>query len=121
MKKLTIFDIAKILKFDVNQTNKLKKDFENANNESKVKIMETMWNSFFDLLKELSNLKYDQLLEEVSRGKRELKTDLYLQAKKEVIKEFEEILAGKPQETKQMDELRNRLKNLTQNNTPLIN
>lgn len=119
MKKLTIFDIAKLLKFDVNQMDDLKNNFESADNESKVEIMDTMWNAFFDLFKKLSDLKYKQLLGEVSQGKRELKTDLYLQAKKEVMKEFEEIISGKPQDTKQMDELRNRLKNLTQNNTPL--
>ena len=119
MKKLTIFDIAKLLKFDVNQTNDLKKDFENADNESKVEIMDTMWNAFFELHKKLSDLKYKQLMGEVEVGKRELKTDLYLQAKKAVMKEFEEALAGKPQETKQIDELRDRLKNLTQNNTSL--
>lgn len=119
MKKLTIFDIAKLLNFDASQTSQLKKDFEDADNETKVEIMDTMWSSFFELHKKLSDLKYNQLLGEVGQGKRELKTDLYLEAKKEVMKEIEETLAGKPQETKQIDELRDRLKNLTQNNTSL--
>lgn len=121
MKKLTIFDIAKLLNFDANQTSQLKKDFEEADNETKVEIMDTMWSSFFELHKKLSDLKYNQLLGEVGQGKRELKTDLYLEAKKEVMKEFEEIIAGKQHDTKQIDELRDRLKNLTQNNTPLKN
>ena len=115
MKKLTIFDIAKILKFDVNQTNDLKKDFENADSESKVEIMDTMWNAFFDLFKKISELKYNQLLVEVSQGKGELKTDLYLQAKKLTLKYLEDILYGTPQEIRQVDEIRNKLKSLIQN------
>lgn len=115
MKKLTIFDIAKILKFDVNQTNDLKKDFENADNESKVEIMDTMWIAFFDLFKKLSDLKYNQLLEEVSQGKRELKMDLNLQAKKLTMKYLEDTLYGAPQENQQMDDIRNKLKSLIQN------
>lgn len=115
MKKLTIFDIAKILKFDVNQTNDLKNDFENADNESKVEIMDTMWNAFFDLFKKLSELKYNQLLEEVSQGKRELKADLNIQAKKLTMKYLDDILNDVPQEGQQMNDIRNKLKGLIQN------
>lgn len=122
MKKLTIFDIAKILKFSADETNNLKKDFENADGELKVEIMDTMWSAFFELHKKLSDLKYKQLMQEVGEGKRNLTTDLYLQAKKLAMKDIEDILSGTPQEVSQMDELRNKIKNLIptpQNSTAL--
>ena len=63
----------------------------------------------------ISELKYNQLLVEVSQGKGELKTDLYLQAKKLTLKYLEDILYGTPQEIRQVDEIRNKLKSLIQN------
>lgn len=119
MKKMTIFDIAKILKFDDKQTNDLKKDFETGDGEKKVEIIDIMWNAFFELHKNLSDLKYRQLMQEVGEGKRDLTTDLYLQAKKLAMKELEEILSDTPQEVQQMDEIRSRLQNLTKNSTAL--
>ena len=122
MKKLTIFDISKILKFDIDQTNDLKKDYENADGEKKVEIMDIMWKGFFELHKKLSDLKYKQLMQEVGEGKRNMTTDLYSQAKKLAMKEIENILSGTPQEVLQMDELRNKIKNLiptTKNSTAL--
>lgn len=113
MKNLTIFDIAKILQFDDSQIAELKKNYDSYDDAKKVEVMDVMWQSFFDLHEKLSSLKYDQFMEEVAQGKRELKTDLFFQAKKAVMKDFEEILAGKPQENQQIEQLRNKLQSFT--------
>ena len=110
---MTIFDLAKILRFDDQQLSDLKKDYETADNEKKVETIDIMWKGYFELYEKLCNLRYDQFLEEVAQGKRNLTNDLYLQAKKAVTKDFEEILAGKPEETQQINQLRDRLKSFT--------
>ena len=113
MKKLTIFDIAKILQFDEKTTLDLKNQYETADDEGKVEISSIMWDAFFELHKNISNLKYRELMDEVANGKRELTNDLYLQAKKLAMKDLEANYEGKPLEDKQIEDLRNKLKNLT--------
>lgn len=113
MLKLTIFDIAKILKLDPQLQDSLKKNYINYDNELKCEISDSLWSSFFELHDKLSDLQYKQFMNEVVAGKRELTSDLYYQAKKQAMENIEDMLAGKDIETKQIEEIRNKLKSFT--------
>jgi len=114
MKKFTIFEIAKLLNFNDQEIKDIETDYKASDEAKRCETMDIFYDSYFELLDKLAKIKYNQFMEEASEGKRELKTDLYQQAKRAVWTDFENILAGKPQEVDQLDEIRNKLKNFTQ-------
>lgn len=128
MKKFTIFEIAKLLNYSDQEIDSLKTEFKGYTEETRCNVMDVFYDSFYELLNQFSKVKYNQFLEEASSGKREVNSDLYQEAKRAVWQDFDDILAGKPQEKNEMEEIRNKLKFLTENsqsnkinNTPLKN
>jgi hypothetical protein len=115
MTKLTIYDVSKILGLDQKFCDELKNKYESYEEDKKMFISKTLWDGFWELYKKLSEVKYNQFLQEAEDGKRKLTTNIMNEAKSAVWKDFYEILAGKPQEKNEMEEIRNKLKFLTEN------
>jgi hypothetical protein len=115
MRKFTVFEIAKLLNYNDQEIDSLKTEFKGYTEETRCDVMDVFYDSFYELLNKFSKIKYDQFLAEASSGKREINSDLYQEAKRAVWKDFDEILAGKPQEKNEMEEIRNKLKFLTEN------
>ncbi|OGK11275.1 hypothetical protein A2954_06130 [Candidatus Roizmanbacteria bacterium RIFCSPLOWO2_01_FULL_37_12] len=113
MKKLTIFDIAEILQLDKDFKENLKKNFDTYSEDLKYEIIETLWDGLYKLQDKLTELKYQQFMDEVSDGKRELTNKLYNEAKMAIWKDFEDNLSGKKQEIDQMEQIRFKLQSLT--------
>lgn len=110
MKKYTINDLATILDLDEVVKEDLRKNFDNFDEELKYEIVKTLWDGVFELKSKLAKLKYEQFLIEIEAGKRELMTNLYEEATKAVWQDFEDILAGKTQDSEQLEEIRTKLK-----------
>jgi len=128
MTKLTMYDVSRILGLDQKFCEDLKNKYESYEEDKKMFVSKTLWDGFWELYKKLSEVKYNQFLQEAEYGKRKLTTNIMNEAKSAVWKDFDDILAGKPQEKNEMEEIRNKLKFLTQkaqgnktNNTPLKN
>jgi hypothetical protein len=109
MKTYTIFDILTILGLEENYKGNLRRKFNSYSDGLKYDIQKIIWDSLYDLHKKLSMVKYQQFLEEARLGKRPLLSDLYNQAKAAVWQDFDDILAGRPQELKEIDEIRAKL------------
>ena len=112
MKKYTIFDIAKILQLDEEFQNELKTKFNTYDDAKKCEIIETLWSVLFELHDKLTVVRYNEFLKEIDDGKRELLNNLFLQAKRSVWQDFDQILAGKPKELEQIDEIRSKLEEI---------
>lgn len=110
MKKLTLVDIAKILQLGQETISELEQNFNSYSPDKKYYVHKTLWDGYDELKHRLAKLKYEQLLTEIDEGKRELMSDLYREALKLVAKDFEDILAGKPQEIEQIETIREQLK-----------
>lgn len=106
-------DLATILQFDETYKVKLKTDYENYDSGRKYEILKILWDGVFELKEKLAQLRYEQLLEEVEQGKRELATNLYQEAVKSVWDDFESIASGKNIDTEMIQSIRAQI-------TPLI-
>jgi len=113
MKKLNIFDIADILQLDQEFKDNLKKNFDTYSEDTKFEITDTLWEGLYKLQNRLTEVKYQQYMDEVAQGKRQLTNQLYSEAKRAVWSDFEDILSGKKHEVDQMDEIREKLKSLS--------
>lgn len=109
MKQFTISDLLKILQFDDGLKNDLLSHFEGYPDAKKSEILDILWNGVFELHGKLSELKYQQYLNEVEQGSRELTDRMYLRAKQETWKEIEEMAQGKKQEVEQIESIRQKL------------
>ena len=114
MKKYNIHDIAKILQIDEAVRIDLKNNFESYNEEAKYNIIEDLWDGLYELHEKLTQVKYQLLLAEVGEGKRKLTSDLQIEAKRAVWKDIDDMLTGKAQELSEIDQIRNKLKFLTE-------
>ncbi len=112
MDTYTIHDIATILQLDQSVKNDLQENFDRFDENAKCEIIKILWDGLHELKKRMAQLKYEQLLEEVGEGKRQLTTDLYQEAVKMVWQEFDDILAGKNKDVEKIEQIRSNLINL---------
>ena len=109
MQNNLIFELGKILKLEENYLNELSDDYQKADEEDQYKIMKILWDNFSKLYKKLINLKYQQSLAEIALDKKKLTSNLYQQARNEVLAYFEKILTGEIEDDKKINEIRQRI------------
>ena len=110
MKDFTILDLETILQLDEPVKENLRKNFDHYSDTLKYDILSILWDGVHELKKRLAKLKYEQFLQEVNEGKRELTTNLYDQAVKAVWKDFEAMLSGEKKDLEQIEAIRTKLK-----------
>jgi len=117
MKTYSILDLAIILQLDEPVKEDLRKNFDSYSNDLKYEIKQILWDGLHELKDRMAKIKYEELMQEVDEGKRELTTDLYDQALKRVWQDFDDVLSGKKKETEQIEQIRAKLQPLTQDKT----
>lgn len=110
MLNLTVFDLATILQLDDSVRDNLRKNYDNYSDVKKYDVLSILWDGIHDLKKKLAVLKYEQFMQEVDAGKRELTNDMYDEAVKAVWQDFQDILSGKNNDIEEINRIRNQLK-----------
>lgn len=109
MKQLNLLDLATILQLNEKTKENLKNNFDNYDDVKKADILNILWDGVFELKERLAKIKYEEFLLEVDEGKRELTTDMYDEATKAAWQDLEDMLSGKFQDLKQLEEVRAKL------------
>lgn len=104
-KNYTIEDLALIIGYQMPEIQKLSQEFKLGDEETKENILTVLWDGLYELKEKLAKLKYEKLLLEVDEGKRELTSDLYPEAVKQVWQDFDDIVSGKKKEIDQIEEI----------------
>lgn len=110
MLNLTVHDLATILQLDDAVKENLRKNYDNYSDAKKYDVLAILWDGVHDLKKKLADLKYEQFLQEVDAGKRELTNDIYNQSVKAVWQDFQDILSGKNNDIEEINRIRSQLK-----------
>lgn len=105
----TFENILKILPLDKQFKETIQKEYETYDDVMKYEVVRIMCDAVDEYETMLANSIMEGYFAEVQEGKRKLTTDMYEQAKKEVYKEFEEIIAGKREEKQELEEIRKKL------------
>lgn len=106
MVNFTVHDLATILQLDDSVRENLRKNYENYSDAKKYDVLAILWDGVHELKKKLAVLKYEQFMQEVDAGKRELTNDMYDEAVKAVWQDFEDILTGKKKDVDQIEQIR---------------
>lgn len=106
-------DIIRIIVKNDQEREKIYTEYDKADKPRKFEMQRIFWKAFQQLNDEITQIKYQELLEDVKSGKAKLTDDLFIQARKSAWQYFESVLSGKAKETEQIDEIRNKLKELT--------
>ena len=109
-----LLDLASILQFDEFYKVKLKADFDDYDTGRKYEILKILWDGVFELKEKLAQIRYEQLLEEVEQGKKELTTNLYQEAVRSVWDDFENLVSGKNKDEKLIESIRSQINPLIQ-------
>lgn len=107
MNKLSVNDLATILQLETSFKETLVKDFDNYDDNLKDKILEILWSGIHELEERLAQIKYQEYL--INEDNKNIMTNLYDEAVKEVWNDFDNILSGKPQENEMIQSIRNEL------------
>lgn len=108
----TIPQLLKLLPMEDTLRNELSAEYETYSEGRKFEIKQILWEVFFEMTDLLTDLKYDQLLVDITEGKRNELENLYEEAKSLVYQDYKDVLAGKKEEIEQIDKIRDQLKGL---------
>lgn len=105
----TFENILKILPLDKQFKETIQKEYETYDDVMKYEVVRILCDAVDEYETMLANSIMDGYFAEVQDGKRTLSSDMYEQAKKEVYKEFEDIIAGKREEKEELEVIRKKL------------
>ena len=108
-----IFQLGKMIGLDNEYLNKINNEYQNANEDRRYQIMEILWKGFFELLNDITKIKYRQFLAEVALGKRKLESDLYQQAQQEAKNYLLKTLTGEIEDERKIEEIRKKISTFT--------
>lgn len=108
-----IFQLGKMIGLDNEYLNKINNEYQNANEDRRYQIMEILWKGFFELLNDITKIKYRQFLAEVALGKRKLESDLYQQAQQETKNYLLKTLTGEIEDELKIEEIRKKISTFT--------
>lgn len=110
MKTFTLTDILKLIPFDPAYRTELSQRIVYGDLSERYDIEKNLWDAFWEMYEVLSDLKYKQMYEQVSKDtKTEELPGLMRKARQSVWQDFEDTLTGKKQDVQQLDEIRNKL------------
>lgn len=102
-------NVLKILPLHSEYKKVLQSEYEQYDEDLKFNVLMILYRTFNEYDVMLTEAKFSEYMAEVVEGKRKLSKTMYLEAKKEVYKEFAEILAGKREEQKEIEQIRQKL------------
>lgn len=108
----TVPQLLKILPLDASFRTELETEYESYSEGRKFEIKQILWDAFFQMTDELTDIKYERLLLDIKDGRRNELDDLYQEARTLVYQDYRDILAGKKEEIEQIDKIRDQLKGL---------
>jgi hypothetical protein len=108
----TIPELIKIIPMEDEVKAQLATEYESFSDGRKFEIQQILWDALFEMTDALTDLKYDELLQDVQEGKRIVSGDMYQEARSMVYQEYEDILNGKKEEVDKIDKIRDQLKGM---------
>ncbi|CAN5138372.1 hypothetical protein BH09PAT2_BH09PAT2_08140 [soil metagenome] len=112
MRKLTIQEIIKIIPLDNNLKFRLLAEYDSYDDAAKSEIIHTCYGAFFELEKAIKDTLYEEYLEEVARGDREINDRFHDDMDRVVWQEIEARLNGKQEAQDELHEVRKQLEKI---------
>lgn len=107
--KKTLIDLAKILGLDKDFIEYLEKDFQHDTPSRKFEITRILWEQYLKLKELLTERFYQDLLDEVMMGKRDLEKNLYAQAQAKTEEIIEKLHKGEFYDYLEIQKLRQKI------------
>lgn len=114
MRRLEIKDLLRIIPFEEGVRAEILNEFDTYSDALKYDIQKILWDAYYEILEQQTEVKLQQLMMEVEAGVRSLTTDMNDDAERLVENDFEDILNGKKNELQQIEDLRSKLQQLIQ-------
>jgi len=116
MREFTTEEVIKIIPLDQAKKDEILNAWPSYEEERKYTVGRECWKIFHTYRNELTGFIHTEYTREVELGKRKMTPTFLDEVEKEVESVFNELLAGKQSERKEISEIRSKLQNLITDN-----